>query len=207
MSVALYGTKVGMTRVFDGDVAVPVTVIEVLSNDIIEVKAAAKDGQTAVKVAVGRKRNKTSKPLAGEYKKADVAPRLFLREIPVPAGVKQEDVKLGTKLQVTLLDATKLVSITGQTKGRGFTGVMKRHNFSGHKMTHCSMSHRGPGSIGCRMDPGRVFKNMRMAGHYGDEQVTIRNLKIVNIDAESNLLVIKGAIPGPNGGLVAIKQG
>jgi large subunit ribosomal protein L3 len=207
MSVALYGTKVGMTRVFDGDVAVPVTVIEVLSNDIVEVKTAAKNGHSAVKVAVGAKKRKPNKGLAGEYKKADVAPRRFLREIPVPAGVKEEDVKLGTKLQVTLLDAKQLVSVTGQTKGRGFTGVMKRHNFSGHKMTHGSMSHRGPGSIGCRMDPGRVFKNMRMAGHYGDEQVTIRNLKIVTIDAESNLLVIKGAIPGPNGGLVAIKQG
>lgn len=207
MSVALYGTKVGMTRVFDGDVAVPVTVIEVLSNDVVEIKTAEKHGHAAVKVAVGSKRRKPSKALAGEYKKADVAPRRFLREIPVPAGLKQDDVKLGAKLQVTLLDVTKLVSITGQTKGRGFTGVMKRHNFSGHKMTHGSMSHRGPGSIGCRMDPGRVFKNMKMAGHYGDEQVTIRNLKIVNIDAESNLLVIKGAIPGPNGGLVAIKQG
>lgn len=207
MSVALYGTKVGMTRVFDGDVAVSVTVIEVLSNDIVEIKTAEKHGHSAVKVAVGRKKRKPSKALAGEYKKADVAPRLFLREIPVPAGLKQDDVKLGTKLQVTLLDVSKLVSVTGQTKGRGFTGVMKRHNFSGHKMTHGSMSHRGPGSIGCRMDPGRVFKNMKMAGHYGDEQVTIRNLKIVNIDAESNLLVIKGAIPGPNGGLVAIKQG
>jgi large subunit ribosomal protein L3 len=207
MSVALYGTKVGMTRVFDGDVAVSVTVIEVLSNDVVEIKTAEKHGHAAVKVAVGGKKRKPSKALAGEYKKADVAPRLFLREVPVPAGVKQDEVKLGTKLQVTLLDVSKLVSVTGQTKGRGFTGVMKRHNFSGHKMTHGSMSHRGPGSIGCRMDPGRVFKNMKMAGHYGDEQVTVRNLKIVNIDAESNLLVIKGAIPGPNGGLVAIKQG
>jgi large subunit ribosomal protein L3 len=207
MSVALYGTKVGMTRVFDGDVAVSVTVIEVLTNDIVEVKTVEKHGHAAVKVAVGDKKRKPSKALAGEYKKADVAPRRYLREIPIPEGFKQEEVKPGAKLQVTLLDAKKLVSVTGQTKGRGFTGVMKRHNFSGHKMTHGSMSHRGPGSIGCRMDPGRVFKNMKMAGHYGDEQVTVRNLKIVNIDAESNLLVIRGAIPGPNGGLVAIKQG
>ncbi len=207
MSVALYGTKVGMTRIFDGDVAVSVTVIEVLSNDIVEVKTAEKHGHAAVKVAVGAKKRKPSKALAGEFKKADVAPRRFLREVPVPEGIKQEEVKPGAKLQVTLLDITKLVSVTGRTKGCGFTGVMKRHNFSGHKMTHGSMSHRGPGSIGCRMDPGRVFKNMKMAGHYGDEQVTVRNLKIVNIDAESNLLVIKGAIPGPKGGLVAIKQG
>lgn len=207
MSVALYGTKVGMTRVFDGDVAVSVTVIEVLSNDVVEVKTAEKHGHAAVKVAVGPKRRKPSKALAGEYKKADVAPRRFLREVPIPEGLKQEEIKPGAKLQVTLLDVKKLVSVTGRTKGRGFTGVMKRHNFSGHKMTHGSMSHRGPGSIGCRMDPGRVFKNMKMAGHYGNEQVTVRNLKIVNIDAESNLVVIRGAIPGPNGGLVAINQG
>jgi large subunit ribosomal protein L3 len=207
MSVALYGTKVGMTRVFDGDVAVSVTVIEVLSNDIVEVKTAEKHGHAAVKVAVGEKKRKPTKALAGEFKKADVAPRRHLREVPIPEGFKPEEVKPGAKLQVTLLDIKKLVSVTGRTKGCGFTGVMKRHNFSGHKMTHGSMSHRGPGSIGCRMDPGRVFKNMKMAGHYGDEQVTVRNLKIVNIDAESNLLVIRGAIPGPKGGLVAIKQG
>ncbi len=207
MAVAIYGTKVGMTRVFDGDVAVPVTVIQVLPNDIVEVKTEEKHGHSAVKIAVGPKRRKPSKAIAGEFKKADVAPRRFLREVPIPEGLKQEDVKLGAKLQVSLLDVKKLVSVTGDTKGRGFTGVMKRHNFGGHKMTHGTMGHRTPGSIGCRMDPGRVFKNKRMAGHYGDEQVTVKNLKIVTIDAESHLVVIKGAIPGPNGGLVAIKQG
>jgi large subunit ribosomal protein L3 len=206
MTVALYGTKVGMTRVFDGNQAIAVTVIECMPNDIVEIKTAEKHGHSAVKVAVGPKSRTATKPLAGEYKKADVAPRRFLREIPVPAGLKAEDVKAGTRLQVSLLDTKKLVSVTGETKGRGFAGVMKRHNFKGHKMTHGTMGHRGPGSIGCRMDPGRVWKGKRMAGHYGTEQVTIKNLQIVSIDAESNLVVIKGAIPGPNGGLVAIKQ-
>jgi large subunit ribosomal protein L3 len=206
MAVALYGTKVGMTRVFDGNTSVAVTVIECLPNDIVEIKTAEKHGHDAVKVAVGHKRRKPSKPLAGEFKKADVAPRRFMREIPVPASLKAEELKPGARLQVSLLDTAKLVAVTGHTKGRGFTGVMKRHNFSGHKMTHGTMGHRGPGSIGCRMDPGRVFKNMKMAGHYGDEQVTIKNLKIVSIDTESHLVVIAGAIPGPNGGLVAIKQ-
>ena len=207
MSVALYGTKVGMTRVFDGDVAVSVTVIEVLSNDIVEVKTAEKHGHAALKVAVGPKRRKPSKPIAGEFKKADVAPRRFLREIPVPAADgKPVESKPGLKLTVALLDQKKLVDVSGIIKGRGFTGVMKRHNFSGHKMTHGSMSHRGPGSIGCRMDPGRTFPGLRMAGHWGNEQVTIKNLKIVSIDAEQHLVAIKGAIPGPNGGLVAIKQ-
>ncbi len=206
MTVALYGTKVGMTRVFDGNNAIAVTVVECLPNDVVEVKTVEKHGHSAVKVAVGDKRRKVTKPLAGEYKKADVAVRRFLREVPVPAGMKAEEVKLGAHLLVSLLDAKKMVSVTGQIKGRGFTGVMKRWNFKGHKMTHGTMGHRGPGSIGCRMDPGRVWKGKKMAGHYGDEQVTIKNLKIVSIDAESNLVVIMGAIPGPNGGLVAIQQ-
>jgi large subunit ribosomal protein L3 len=206
MTVALYGKKVGMTRVFDGNNAVAVTVVECLPNDIVEVKTVEKHGHSAVKVAVGDKRRKTTKPLAGEFKKADVAVRRFLREVPVPAGMKAEEVKLGAHLEVSLLDTKKMVSVTGQIKGRGFTGVMKRWNFKGHKMTHGTMGHRGPGSIGCRMDPGRVWKGKKMAGHYGDEQVTIKNLKIVSIDAESNLVVIMGAIPGPNGGLVSIQQ-
>jgi large subunit ribosomal protein L3 len=206
MPIAIFGTKVGMTRIFDGNDSVAVTVIECLPNDIVELKTVEKHGHSAIKVAVGAKRRKPTKPIAGEFKKADVAPRRFLREVPVPASLKAEDVKLGARLVVSLLDKSKMVSITGQTKGRGFTGVMKRHNFSGHKMTHGTMGHRTPGSIGCRMDPGRVWKGKRMAGHYGDEQVTISNLKIVSIDAESHLVVIKGAIPGPNGGLVSIKQ-
>jgi large subunit ribosomal protein L3 len=202
----IYGTKVGMTRVFDGNEAVAVTVIECQPNDIVELKTVEKHGHAALKVAVGEKRRKPTKALAGEFKKADVAPRLFLREVPVPSAMKPDEVKPGARLQVSLLDSKKLVSVTGIIKGRGFAGVMKRHNFKGHKMTHGTMGHRGPGSIGCRMDPGRVWKGKRMAGHYGDEQVTISNLKIVSIDAESHLVVVKGAIPGPNGGLVAIKQ-
>jgi large subunit ribosomal protein L3 len=202
MALAIYGTKIGMTRVFDGDVAIPVTVIEVLPNEVVEVKTAEKNGHQALKVAVGPRKRKTSKALAGEYKKADVAPRRFLREVPVVDGLAA-----GGKLTLAALDAAALVDVSGLIKGRGFAGVMKRHNFSGHKATHGTCKHRGPGSIGCRMDPGKVFKNKRMAGHWGDEQVTVRNLKIVNIDADKNLVVLKGAIPGPNGGLVAIKQG
>lgn len=197
----LYGNKVGMTRVYDGDIAIPVTVIQVIPNEVVEVKSSDKHGHDALKVAVGGKRRAVCKPLAGEYKKADVAPREALREVPV-AG----DAKAGAKLTVCLFDAQRLVDVTGYNKGRGFTGVMKRWNFGGHKMTHGAMGHRTPGSIGCRMDPGKVFKGKRMAGHYGDAQVTVRNLKIVSIDAENNLVVLKGAIPGPNGGLVAISQ-
>jgi large subunit ribosomal protein L3 len=154
-------------------------------------------------VAVGAARRNLSKAVAGEYKKAGVGARMFLREVPVAPGV---DVKPGAQLTVALLDDKKLVDVTGRNKGRGFAGVMKRHNFSGHKATHGTMGHRTPGAIGCRMDPGKTFKGQRMAGHWGDEQVTIKNLKIVSIDAEQHLVIIKGALPGPNGGLVAIKQ-
>jgi large subunit ribosomal protein L3 len=201
----LYGTKVGMTRVFDGDIVVPVTVIQVLPNEVIEVKTADKHGHDAIKVAVGGKKRKPNKALAGEFKKADVAPRHFMREIPVIAG-DSEQKKAGAKLTVALLDLAKLIDVIGQSKGRGFAGVVKRHNFGGHKMTHGAMGHRTPGSIGCRMDPGRTFKGQRMAGRWGNEQVTIKNLKIVSIDTEQHLVVVRGAIPGPTGGLVAIKQ-
>ena len=196
----LYGTKIGMTRVYDGENAVPVTVIEVIPNEVIEVKAAAEKADV-LRVAVGGVRKNVSKPLAGEYKKAGVAPRQFMREVPV-AG----EAVVGAKLTVSLLDAKKLVDVVGHNKGRGFAGVMKRWNFKGHKATHGTMGHRTPGSVGCRMDPGKTFKGQKMAGHWGVEQVTVKNLKIVSIDTEHNLVVLKGAVPGPNGGLIAIAQ-
>jgi large subunit ribosomal protein L3 len=201
MAVALYGTKLGMTRVYDGDTAIAVTVVEVQANEVVEVKSAEKHGYAALKVAVGPRKRKPTKAIAGEYKKADVAPRRFLREIPVVDGAEA-----GGKVTLEILEVGKIIDVTGLIKGRGFTGVMKRHNFSGHKATHGTAKHRGPGSIGCRMDPGKVFKNKRMAGHWGDEQVTVRNLKIVSVDKEKNLVIVQGAIPGPNGGLVSIKQ-
>lgn len=201
MPVAIYGTKVGMTRIFDGETAVAVTVVEVQPNEVIEVKNAEKHGYAALKVAVGPRKRKPNKALAGEFKKADVAPRRFLREIPVIDGVAT-----GGKVTLAALDAAKLVDVSGLIKGRGFAGVMKRHNFSGHKATHGTCKHRGPGSIGCRMDPGKVWKGKRMAGHWGDEQVTVRNLKIVSVDAEKNLVVLRGAIPGATGSLVTLKQ-
>ena len=209
MPVALYGTKVGMTRVFDGDIAVPVTVIQCSPNEVVEIKTEDKHGHSALKVGVGPKRRKPSKAVAGEFKKADVAPRRFMREVPVPTDAKGQpkvEIKAGTKITVTVLDQAKLCDVVGTNKGRGFAGVVKRHNFGGANASHGHMGQRRPGSIGCRMDPARVFPGMRMAGHWGNEQVTIKNLKIVSIDAEQNLVVVKGAIPGPNGGLVTIKQ-
>ena len=201
MPVALWGTKVGMTRIYDGDVAVPVTVVEIQPNEVVEVKTEDKHGYTGLKVACGPKKRKTSKALAGEYKKADVAARRFLREVPEVDGVE-----LGGKLTVESLNAEASVDVSGTSKGRGFAGVMKRWNFGGGRDGHGGKRPRGGGSIGCRMDPGKVFKNKKMAGHYGDERITVRNLAIVKIDPENNLVVIKGSIPGPNGGLVNIRQ-
>ena len=204
MTVALYGTKVGMTRVYVGEVAVPVTVIQCLPNEVVEIKSTAKHGFDALKVAVGKRRRKAkSKPLAGEYKKADVAVRQALREVPVAAGI---ELKAGAKLTVGILDQAKLCDVVGNSKGRGFTGVVKRWNFSGQPASHGHMGERRPGSIGMRMDPSRVCPGRTMAGQYGNEQVTVKNLRIVSIDAENHLVVVKGAIPGPNGGLVEIKQ-
>lgn len=209
MPVALFGTKIGMTRVYDGDIAVPVTVIQCQPNEIVEVKTVEKHGHAAIKVGVGAKKRKPTKALAGEYKKADVAPRRFMREIPVPTDAKGApaiEIKAGTKLTVAALDVKKLCDVIGRNKGRGFAGVVKRHNFSGHNASHGAMGMRTPGSIGCRMDPARVFPGQRMAGHWGNEQVTIKNLKIVSIDQDQHLVVVRGAIPGPAGGLVSIRQ-
>lgn len=204
MTVAIYGTKVGMTRIFEGEAAIPVTVIEVQPNEVVEVKTSEKHGYQALQVAVGpKKRAKNlSKAVNGVFKKADVAPRRFLREIPV-AGAEAAP---GKKLGIEILDAAKICDVTGLTKGRGTTGPVKRWNTSGYPDSHGHFGYRHTGSIGCRMDPGKVFKNKKMAGRYGVEQVTIRNLKIVRIDAEKNLVLVRGAIPGPNGGLVSIRQ-
>lgn len=202
MAVAIYGTKVGMTRVYDGDVETPVTVIEVQPNEVVEVRTKDKHGYDAFKVACGPKKKKLSKALAGEYKKADVAPRRFLREIPAVDGVE-----IGGRVTVEVINAEANVDVHANSKGRGFAGGMKRHNFAGQPASHgVTKSHRGVGAIGCRMDPGKVFKNKKMPGHYGDKQITVSNLRIVKVDAENNLLLIKGSVPGPNGGLVNISQ-
>ena len=201
MTVAVWGTKIGMTQVFDGDQVLPVTVIQVDPNEVVEVKTEDKHGYSALKVACGPAKRKVSKAVAGEYAKADVAARRFLREIPVVDGVEQ-----GGKITVEALSSDVKVDVVGTSKGRGFAGVMKRHGFAGLPATHGAKGHRHGGSIGCRMDPGKVFKNKKMAGHFGAERITVKNLQIVNIDAEQNLVLIKGSIPGPNGGLVSIRQ-
>lgn len=205
MAITVYGTKVGMTRVFAGDNVIPVTVVQIEPNEVVEVKTEDKHGYAGLKVACGPKKRKVGKAVAGEYTKADVAPRRFLREVPAVA-VADAPAEVGARLTVEALDPEAKVDVAGTSKGRGFAGVMKRWNFGGGRDSHGCQGHRLPGSIGMRMDPGKVFKNKKMPGHMGAERITVRNLDVVKIDVENNLVLIKGAIPGPNGGLVSVSQ-
>jgi large subunit ribosomal protein L3 len=207
MSLGLVGRKVGMTRVFtdDGD-AVPVTVLDVSNNRVMQVKTVEQDGYSAVQVAFGKRRNsRVSKPAAGRFAKAQIEAGELLREFPVTPE-QASGFKVGGVIGLDVFTVGQTVDVTGTTKGKGFAGVIKRHHFSSGRATHGnSISHRVPGSIGMRQDPGRVFKGKRMAGHLGDVRRTTQNLKIVRIDAERQLLLVRGAIPGAKGGHVIVR--
>ncbi|MFN4291714.1 MAG: 50S ribosomal protein L3 [Permianibacter sp.] len=205
MAIGLVGRKVGMTRVFNDDgVSVPVTVIEVEPNRITQVKTVETDGYVAVQVTTGSKKaSRLNKPEAGHFAKSGVAAGRGLWEFRANAD---HGLVVGGELKVDLFQADQLVDVTGVTKGRGFSGTIRRWNFRGQDNTHGnSVSHRVPGSIGQRQTPGRVFKGMKMYGHYGVEQVTIERLKVVRVDAERNLLLVKGAVPGFDGADVIVK--
>lgn len=205
MSVGLIGRKAGMTRIFtDEGVSVPVTVIEVEPNRVTSVKTVETDGYAAVQVTTGgKKANRLSKPEAGHFAKAGVEAGRGLWEFRVNGD---EGINVGDALTVERFEAGQKVDVTGQSKGKGFQGGVKRWNFRTQDMTHGnSLSHRAPGSIGQCQTPGRVFKGKKMAGHMGAERVTIQTLEVVRIDAERNLLIVKGAIPGAMGGDVIVK--
>jgi large subunit ribosomal protein L3 len=207
MAIGVVGRKAGMTRVFtDAGETIPVTVIEVLPNRVSQVKSEEKDGYRAVQVTYGTRRPQLySKALTGHYAKANTAPGRALVEFRLADGEKN-DFKPGTEVKVDLFKAGDPVDVTGTTIGKGFAGVMKRHNFGGLPATHgVSVSHRSPGSIGQRQTPGRVFKGRRMSGHMGVVRRTTENLKIVQVDAERNLLLIRGAVPGAEGGQVIVR--
>jgi large subunit ribosomal protein L3 len=207
MAIGLVGRKCGMTRVFtDAGETVPVTVIEVLSNRVTQVKSPEKDGYRAVQVSFGNKRPQLlTKAVAGHLAKANAAPGRGFVEFRLGAG-EGADLTAGTELKVDLFKVGAVVDVTGTTIGKGFAGTMKRHNFAGHNASHgVSVSHRTPGSIGQRQTPGRVFKGKRMSGHMGVVRRTIENLKVVEVDAERNLLLIRGAVPGAEGGKVIIR--
>ena len=203
--IGLIGRKVGMTRVFTEDgVSIPVTVVEVEANRVSQVKTLETDGYAAIQVTAGAKKaNRVNKAEAGHFAKAGVEAGRGLWEFRLENG---EEFEVGSELTVELFNETKKVDVTGTSKGKGFQGAVKRWNFRTQDMTHGnSLSHRAPGSIGQCQTPGRVFKGKKMAGHMGAERVTTQNLEIVRVDAERNLLLIKGAVPGSTGGNVIVK--
>jgi large subunit ribosomal protein L3 len=205
--MGVIGRKCGMTRVFtEGGVTVPVTVIEVLPNRVTQVKSADTDGYRAVQVSFGARRPQLlSKALAGHYAKAKSSPGRALVEFRLAANEGAE-LAAGSEVKVDLFKVGDAVDVTGTTIGKGFAGTMKRHNFAGGMASHGnSLSHRAPGSIGQRQTPGRVFLGKRMSGHMGATRRTTENLKVVEIDAERNLLLIRGAVPGAEGGNVIVR--
>lgn len=207
MAIGLVGRKRGMTRIFTEDGAsVPVTVIEALPNRVTRVKSVDSDGYSAVKVTTGEvKLSRVSKPLAGEYAKTGIEPGEGMWEFRVSeeeAGAHPQ----GSQITVEAFSAGQLVDVRGTTIGKGYAGTIKRHHFAGQDATHGnSVSHRVPGSIGQRQTPGRVFKGKRMSGHLGNIGRSILNLAIVRVDAERNLLLVKGAVPGHAGSHVVVK--
>ena len=205
--LGLVGRKRGMTRVFtDAGETVPVTVIEALPNRVAQVKTTETDGYRAVQVSFGQKRaSRLSKPMQGHYAKANVAPGEALVEFRLGAA-DGADLKTGSEIKVDMFAVGQVVDVTGTTMGKGFAGVMKRHNFAGGMASHgASLVHRVPGSIGQRQTPGRVFQGKRMSGHMGVQRRTVENLKVVEVDAERNLLLIRGAVPGTEGGTVVVR--
>lgn len=207
MAIGVVGRKCGMTRVFTDDGAsVPVTVVEVSPNRVTQVKTLEKDGYRAVQITTGTRRaSRVTAPLAGHYKKAVVEPGRGLWEFRLTESQGQELVT-GNELKADQFSVGQMVDVAGISIGKGFAGTIKRHNFKGGRASHGnSLSHRAPGSIGQRQTPGRVFPGMKMSGHMGAERVTVQNLEVVRVDAERNLLLIRGGVPGAPGANLIIR--
>jgi large subunit ribosomal protein L3 len=207
MSLGLVGRKVGMTRVFtdDGD-SLPVTVLEVADNRVTQIKNPDADGYSAVQVTYGKRRaSRVTKPMAGHFAKAGVEGGSVLREFRVPAG-DLANFQVGGKLGVDLFQVGQKVDVSGTSLGKGFAGVIKRHHFSSNRASHGnSISHNRPGSTGQNQSPSKVFPGKRMAGHLGAVSRTVPNLEIVRIDAERGLLLVRGSVPGHDGGHIVVK--
>ncbi len=206
MKKAIIGKKIGMTQIFDekGKV-IPVTVVEAGPCVVVQIKTQENDGYEAIQVGFGdQKPQRVSKPLTGHFKKGDVAPKRTLKEF------RLEDISsynLGDLIKADVFESGEKVDVTGTSKGKGYAGVIKRWNFSRLKESHgTGPVHRHGGSNGANSDPSRVFKGLKMAGHLGAEKVTVQNLCIAKVDVENNLIAVKGAIPGPNGGTVVIRN-
>ena len=207
MSPGILGKKIGMTQLFrpDGQV-VPVTLLKAGPCMVVQRKTPTTDGYDAVQLGLLEfiKPQRINKPTAGRLKKAGIEGAKFMRELPLGPG--DDDMKAGDQVLVGQFKPTDKVDVIGISKGKGFAGVVKRHHFRGGEGSHGSMFHRAPGSIGASSYPSRVVPGMRMGGHLGNAQITVRNLEVIEVDTEDNVLVVKGAVPGPNGGYVLVRR-
>lgn len=204
MLKGIIGKKLGMTNIFaeDGQL-IPVTVVEAGPCRVVQIKDAAKDGYNAVQLAfVDKKEKRMTKPLLGHFKKAGISPAMYLREIRDYSG----EVKVGDTITTGVFEAGEKIEVVGISKGKGFAGVMKRHGFGGGAESHGSMFNRAPGSIGSSAYPSRVWAGKKLPGHMGSSKVTVRGLKVVAVEPEKNLLLIKGPLPGATGSLVMIRS-
>src|SRR5579871_6390194 len=206
MVTGIIGRKVGMTQIFDGDgTVVPATVIKAGPCVVVQAKTAQTDGYEAVQLGlVDPAASKENKPTQGHFKKAGVPATRIRREVKIAAG--GDPLKAGDQVLVNIFNAGDRVDVIATSRGKGFQGVMKRHHFGGGAATHGSMFHRAPGSIGASSFPSRVVKGMRAAGRMGGDRVTTRNLKVVGIDADNHLLVLRGAVPGAPNGVVVVRR-
>ena len=207
MTMGLVGRKCGMTRVFTEDgVSIPVTVIEAQPNQITQVKTVENDGYRALQVSAGRRKaSRVSKPQAGHFAQAKVEAGDLIAEFRL-GDTDEGDFEAGHEIKVDLFEEGQKVDVIGTSIGKGFAGTVKRHNFRTQDATHGnSLAHRAPGSIGQNQTPGRVFKGKKMSGHMGNARSTVQNLEVVRVDAERNLLLIKGAVPGHRGGRVIVR--
>jgi len=201
----LLGRKLGMTHVFkeDGE-QVPVTVVGLGPCTVTQIKTLENDGYSAMQLAFEGCREKVlTKPVRGHFKKAGVEPHRFLREVRLAAAVEHA---VGDQIKVDLFEPGERIDVVGTVKGRGFQGTIRAHNFKGKRETHGGMNQRGPGAIGMHSQPGEVLKGQKMAVHWGDERATVRNLEVVQVDAEKNLLLVRGAIPGTRNGFVIVRS-
>ena len=205
MNKAIIGKKLGMSQIFTADgIVIPVTVVEAGPCPVIQKKTQEKDGYNALQVAFGDVKEKNvNKPVMGQFKKANVAPKKVLKELPIDDVNSYE---IGQEINCSIFAEGDHVDVVGTSKGKGFAGAVKRWNHHIGPKAHGSGYHRGVGSMSANSSPSRVFKNKKMAGHLGNERVTVQNLTVARVDAARNLLLIKGAIPGAKGGIVVVKQ-
>lgn len=205
MKKAILATKVGMTQIFDEDgVLTPVTVLQAGPCAVTQIKTVENDGYSAVQVGFAEKREKlVNKPMKGHFDKAGTSTKRYVREFRFENA---QEFELGQEIKADIFEAGDKIDATATSKGHGYSGAIKRHGFSRGPVTHGSKHHRHTGSSGCATDPGKVFKGKKMAGHYGCKRTTIQNLEIVRVDADNNIILVKGSVPGPKKSLVMLKE-